>query len=123
MKGLSVSSFKKFGVFLATSYGVIYTNILSSAIAAGVTAELPDSAVGGDLLGFVKDTLNLVIGLSALVAVGVLVYSGFLYITASGDEGKIEKATRGIAYAIIGLVLAFISVLIVNFVLQKVLKK
>jgi cytochrome bd-type quinol oxidase subunit 2 len=81
-----------------------------------------NSAGSGDLLSFLKSALNLVISLSALVAVGILVYSGIQYIVAAGDEGKVEKATKGITYAIVGLVVCFVSVLIVNFVLTNLLK-
>ena len=61
------------------------------------------------------------ISLSALIAVAVLIYSGLQYILASGDEGKVEKATKGITYAIVGLVICFVAVLIVNFVLTRLL--
>lgn len=70
-----------------------------------------------DLLAFIQTALNTVIGLAALIAVGFLVYSGIQYILAAGDENKVDKATKGIMYAIVGLVICFISVLIVNFVL------
>lgn len=75
----------------------------------------------GNLIDFIQDALNLVIALAALIAVGILVYSGIQYIVAAGDEGKIEKATKGITYAIVGLVICFIAVLIVNFVLSNLL--
>lgn len=75
-----------------------------------------------DLIGFIQESLSLVISLSALLAVAILVYSGILYIIAAGNEEKVEKATKGITYAIVGLVICFISVLIVNFVLANLLK-
>ncbi len=80
------------------------------------------TAGSGNLISFLRSALNLVISLSALIAVGILVYSGIQYILAAGDEGKVEKATKGITYAVVGLVVCFISVLIVNFVLTNLLK-
>ena len=80
-----------------------------------------DTSKQGDLLAFVREALNLVISLSALIAVGILVYSGIQYILAQGDEAKIEKATKGITYAIVGLIICFVAVLIVNFVLERLL--
>ena len=76
---------------------------------------------GGDLIGWVQGALNLVIGLTGLIAVGILVYSAIQYIIAAGDESKIDKATKGIIYSIVGLIIAFISVLIVNFVIGRVI--
>jgi hypothetical protein len=105
----SVASMGYFASAVAAQSASSYLNGISSAGSAG-------------LLPFIKSALNTIIGLSALVAVGILVYSGIQYIMAAGDDGKIEKATKGITYAIIGLVICFISVLIVNFVLTNVLK-
>jgi len=66
---------------------------------------------------FVIKVLNWGIGAAALVAVAFLVVAGFTYITAAGDEQKIGKATKTLTFAIVGLVICFIAVLIVNFVL------
>jgi hypothetical protein len=66
--------------------------------------------------------LNLLIGAAAVVCVAVLIFSGIMYITASGDEAKIEKATKSLTYAIVGLVIAFIAVILVQYVLKDLLK-
>lgn len=100
--------------------------LASAAFAQGTSAGSylggVQGANSGNLIQFIQSALNLVIALSALIAVGILVYSGIQYILAAGDEGKVEKATKGITYAIVGLVICFISVLIVNFVLTNLLK-
>ena len=77
--------------------------------------------VQGDLRGWLPQVINLAIGLAALVCVVVLIASGYAYITASGDEQKIEKATKTLTYAIVGLVICFISVILVQFILRNVL--
>lgn len=100
------------------------TALTYSAAATAAMAQtpvVPNVGPGGDLLSWIQNAINLAIGLASLVAVIYLVYSGFTYIMAAGDEGKVEKATKGITYAVTGLVICFISVLIVNFVLQYVI--
>ena len=77
--------------------------------------------VEGELQDWIPDVINLAIGLAALVCVVVLIASGYSYITAAGDEAKIEKATKTLTYAIVGLVICFISVILVQFVLSSVL--
>ena len=52
----------------------------------------------------------------------MLIAAGYSYITASGDETKVEKATKTLTNAIIGLAICFIAVLLVNFVLTNILK-
>lgn len=74
-----------------------------------------------DLTTWIGGVINLAIGLAALVSVIVLIASGYLYITAAGDESKVEKATKSLTYAIVGLVICFIAVILVQFVLTNVL--
>ena len=85
--------------------------------------KVKDGGQGGpqNLEEWLPQLLNLAIGLAALVCVAVLIGSGYMYITASGDETKVEKATKSLTYAIIGLVICFISAILVEFVLKQVL--
>ena len=67
--------------------------------------------------------LNFAIGAAAVLCVAILIASGYMYITAAGDETKIEKAGKSLTFAVIGLAIAFISVILVNFVLDEILLK
>lgn len=82
----------------------------------------PIPGYGDNLVGWIVTMLQYLIALAGIVAAAVLIINGFMYITASGDEGKIQKATKGITYAIIGLVIAAIAFLIVNFVVGQLEK-
>ena len=81
-----------------------------------------DFGVGStDLMSWIKSLLNLVIGISGLASVVILIAAGYMFITAAGNEDTIAKATKTLTFAIIGLVICLISVLIVQFVLSKVI--
>ncbi|HRI05546.1 MAG TPA: pilin [Candidatus Dojkabacteria bacterium] len=122
MKKLS-NVLAKVGTYAASAGSMLYfASATMAASASDYVGGVQTAGNGGNLIDFIQNALNLVIALAALISVGVLVYSGVQYILASGDDGKIEKATKGITYAIIGLVICFISVLIVNFVLTELLK-
>jgi hypothetical protein len=82
---------------------------------------LPNPGGPTDLATWVPQVLNLAIGLAALICVVILIFSGYMYITAGGDETKVEKATKSLTYAIVGLVICVISVILVQFVLKSVL--
>jgi hypothetical protein len=81
-------------------------------------AVKPIPGEGADLETWIVTILKYLIGIAGIVAAAVLIINGFMFITASGDENKIKKATQGITYAIIGLVIAAIAFLIVNYVAQ-----
>ena len=65
--------------------------------------------------------LNTFVGLAALVAVAMIVYSGFTFITAAGDPDKVQKGSNALTAAIVGLIIVFIARMIVVFLLDKIL--
>ncbi len=71
--------------------------------------------------GRVIRILNYLIGFSGLGSVVALVWGGVQYIMSAGDEGKLEKATKTITNALIGLAIVILSGLIINFVLGLVI--
>ncbi|MHC1716623.1 MAG: Mbov_0395 family pilin-like conjugal transfer protein [Candidatus Dojkabacteria bacterium] len=80
-----------------------------------------EGGVQTNLLDWLGDVINVAVGLAALVCVAILIYSGYLYITAAGDENKVSTATKSLTYAIVGLVICFIAVILVRFVLSSIL--
>ncbi len=62
----------------------------------------------------ITSILNSVIGLLGIVVVVLIVYAGFLYVTAGTNEDNTKKAKSIFTYAMIGLVIAVLSYTIVN---------
>ncbi|GAB4158886.1 MAG: hypothetical protein Fur003_2680 [Candidatus Dojkabacteria bacterium] len=73
------------------------------------------------LIDFVRGTMRLAVTISALIALVYLVWAGFQYIMSKGEGDKAEKAQKSIIYALIGLLLCFISPLIMEFVLSSII--
>lgn len=76
-----------------------------------------------DVPTFIRDVLNLLLGFVAIIAIAVLVYGGFLYVTALGDHSKASTAKQVILYAVIGLVIIGIAGIAVNVVINEIVKK
>jgi hypothetical protein len=85
--------------------------------------EDADEGVGSNLGDWLPSVLVFAIGFSALVCIGVLIGSGYMYITAAGDEEKIRKGGKSITWALIGLGVCVISALLVEFVLIQFLEQ
>ena len=73
---------------------------------------------GDDLISDTSKIINVVLGVLGVVAVAVVIYGGFLFLTAQGDPGKIKKGKDSITWGIIGLIIALLSWSIINFVLS-----
>ena len=56
-----------------------------------------------DIFTFINILLDAVLKLGAVLAVMAIIYAGFLFVTASGDEGKIETAKSVLLYTVIGI--------------------
>ncbi len=61
--------------------------------------------------------LTVIVGIAAVV---VIIISGFKLIMASGNSENVEKARRGLIYAVAGLIIAALAQIIITFVLNKV---
>jgi len=68
----------------------------------------------------IKKIINYVLGIVGAVAVLIIIYSGFVYMTSRGNEKQIESAKNSLTYAIIGLVVIFASIIIVNAVISAI---
>jgi hypothetical protein len=75
----------------------------------------------GDLREFAFFVVNLAISLSVLVVVASLVVTGFKYILSMGDEDKIKDATRSLTFTLLGLVIVFLSPMIIEFIMNEIL--
>jgi hypothetical protein len=113
------------GAFLVVVLGAGV--LVSSAVGAAgpledVCADNADSVVcqnqndsSDDLVGNLVNTLLFVIG---AISVLMAIIGGLLYVTSSGDSGRVTKAKNTLFYAIIGLVMAFFAYAIVNWVFR-----
>ncbi len=60
------------------------------------------------------NTMNWALGLLGLVAVIIIIFGGFTWMTAAGNEEKISKAKKILTYSVIGLVIIIFSLTLVN---------
>ncbi len=66
----------------------------------------------------VENVLNSILSFLGLVAVAAIIYSGFLYITAGGDDTKTENAKKIILFAAVGILVILLSFALVNTIIQ-----
>lgn len=62
--------------------------------------------------------LNLVLAATGIIAVGVMVYGGFVYLTSQGDPSKAKRGRDVILYGLVGLAVALLAFAIVTFVVN-----
>lgn len=75
------------------------------------------SADGEGLNTLLTNVVNIFSAIVGVVAVLMVIYGGFRYITSGGDQNKVASAKNTLIYAIIGLVIVALAQVIVHFVL------
>lgn len=78
-----------------------------------------DPLTGED--GLIVRVINFVSVIGGIIAVVIIMYGGFQYITSGGDTGKTNAARNTILYAVIGLVVIVLAQTVVSFILTRVL--
>ena len=65
--------------------------------------------------------INIALLFLGVIAVGLIIYAGFLWMTSGGNEDKIDKAKNTLKNAIIGLVIILSAWGIVSFIMSRLL--
>jgi hypothetical protein len=64
--------------------------------------------------------LDILLRIAGILAVVMLLYNGFQYITAAGSSDKISKAKTGMLQSIVGLLIAVSAAAIIGFIVGNV---
>ncbi len=99
---------KTFSVLIITSlFFLIFVFPFATAIADGegstlIKLENPFSR-GNNLYDFLKAlVVDIIIPLGGVIVVMAVIYSGFLFVTAQGNEEQLKRAKRAFTYTAIG---------------------
>lgn len=88
-----------------------------SDIQAGATTANPEGPTVDRAIQVGVNIFSVMVGVASVI---MIIYGGFKYVTSGGDANSITVAKRTITYAIIGLVIALLSQVIMKLVASKV---
>ncbi|MBT3349323.1 PKD domain-containing protein [bacterium] len=72
---------------------------------------------------FIRNVLNFALSFLGIVAMAVLIFAGFMYVTSMGEDGQKDKAKNMILYAVIGILIILISYALVNTLITGIQKE
>lgn len=64
--------------------------------------------------------LDILLQVAGILAICLLIYNGYQYLTSAGDSSKISKAKTGLMQAIVGLAIAILASTIIYFIIGRV---
>ena len=91
-------------LFLVMSVGLVFAQgSVGGNPSIDVTLDNPFGSGQNSLFGLIRTIINdVVLPIGGVIAVLAFIYSGFLYVTAQGNETKIKKAHQALLYTSIG---------------------
>ncbi len=104
---------------LAAFYGMV--GFASTALAqteSGILNPLdkPATASTTNLRQGVANIINYILMFLGLIAVAYIIWAGIKMVTSGGNESKVKEGQKTITYAVVGLLVIFLSYAIVNWV-------
>ena len=72
------------------------------------------------LMSNVSMLINVFASVMGFLAIGMIIYGGFMLLTAQGDPARIKRGKDVVLYSVIGLILVMLAYAIVNFVMTNV---
>lgn len=63
-----------------------------------------------------QNVVTAALSFATVVTVFMIIYAGIKYIISGGDQKQVEGARQTLTYAIIGLIIIFLSFLIINLI-------
>ena len=120
-----MQTIKKFSNYLIIS-GAAFLPMMASAQSAKDPFGLQNTDINGlgkaDLKTSISGVIELVLGFLGIIAILVVLYGGFRWLTAGGDTSKVKDAQAVLKNGIIGLVIVLCAYIIVKFVFQSLLQ-
>jgi len=111
-----MSKFAKLAL-IAGSLSAAVLPLAAHGQATTFSIESVDVGLGtADLKETVINILQLLLGLLSLIAVVMIIIGGFTWLTAGGNEEKVDKAKKIISAAVVGLIIVLLAWAIVIFV-------
>ena len=91
---------------------------VSKGIDTATTSEMQGKSIDGKD-GLIKTVVNILLWAVGILSVIMIIFSGFRYITSSGDASKTKSAQSTLIYSVVGLIVAIMAWAIVNMVIKR----
>ena len=109
-----IAFFITFGVLLLARW-VFAADFGTDAVNNGLNGAL----ASGDPRSMVGRIINIALGFLGAIALGIIIYGGFIWMTSGGEEEKISQAKKLLRNGVIGLIIILASWAIATFIISR----
>lgn len=117
MLGLAAPAFAQQTVQQAINNGLCSGSNLQIS-SSNYSSSGCNTSSGPNIDSILRHIVNVLSAIIGLVAVVMIIFGGFRYITSGGSDTSVTSAKNTILYAIVGLVIVALSQALVRFVIK-----
>ena len=116
-----ISAAASLAVVAALLSPVLVPSVAEAQIQRGIdAAQTSDMSTAVNPDDVVEKVVNIILFVLGVLAVIMIIFGGFRYVTSGGDSNKLTSAKNTILYSVIGLIVALFAYAIVNWVVKQV---
>ncbi|MDO8592298.1 MAG: hypothetical protein Q7R92_00825 [bacterium] len=104
---------------LAAVFAVAHFALAATADVGLNYAEGTGLSAASDPRVIAANIIRIALGFLGIIAVGLIIYAGYLWMTANGEAEKVEKAKKILIGAVIGLLICLASFAIASYILSR----
>ncbi len=106
--------------FVAIGLFVVFSSVFAQSFGINEVGNgLNNSLATSDPRATAGRIINIILGLLGVIAVGIIMWGGFVWLTSNGEEEKINNAKNILRNGVIGLVIILASWGIASFILSR----
>lgn len=107
-------------VIIVFSAAIIQFVLNSIGADSSTVGTVPGQSLGlgTNLQNSVLQTVRFILGLLGIIGVIMMIYGGYMWLTAAGNEEKVEKGTAIIRAAVIGILIILFSWIVVSYIIN-----
>lgn len=103
-------------IMLLVALGYSMPALAQTGLAAPPSFGLTDLSGGTGLTGLITRIVNIILGISAAVAILFIIIGGFQYILSGANEGLAKRGKTTLTNAVIGLIIIILSYTVIRVV-------
>ena len=108
-------------VFTVALFALTVMPALAQPLETGINYGTFTGLGTKDLREGVMAIVRILLGFLGIIAIIIMLYGGFVWMTSAGNEEKVGQAKKIITSGIIGLIIIFVSFAIAQFVITQLI--
>jgi hypothetical protein len=110
-----------FALFAVSLFALTVSPVFAQSLETGIDYGTFTGLGTNDIREGVMNIVRVLLGFLGIIAIVIILYGGFVWLTSAGNEEKVGQAKKIISAGIVGLIIIFVSYAIAEFVITQLL--